>query len=187
MINYWTMENQNDSKLILRVKPGCNLKVRPICKLIRVLEIYAGYGKYLYLENENSGQLLKDKYPDRLGRPSDRYACWVINRKDGSLRILDMPYYVYRPLFDRELSIDKKIYDSQFGGDWNITTNGKKGKGVRYKTVFVEKAPISEDEMNMIRNKKSEQDDYFDLSKIYDICSFEQADAKLTNSYVAPN
>ena len=180
--NFVGSKKKYNSNELLRVKPDCNLKVRLLGRPAKVVKIFTNDNRCINLDNEEVGQQLKAKYPQKLGSPSTRYACWCINREDNSLKILDMPMTLARAFGNREALIGSKIAGSEEGCDWKITTNGRKGKDVRYEAVFLEETPLSETEKQMVEYRKSEKDGYFDLTKIFKSCSFDEAEEKVLES-----
>ena len=171
-------KNQN-SDVFLKVKPDCNLKVRLIGKPVKVYKIFTNDRRCIGLGSEETGKKLKEKYPNELGNLSIRYASWCIDRDDNMMKILDMPYSVARAFGVRVELIGKEISGSQEGCDWKITTNGKKGKDVRYEAIYLEETPLSGDEIQMVEDQKSEQNGHYDLRKIFKSHCFEEAEDML--------
>ena len=171
-----------NSDEFLRVRPDCELKVRLLGKPVKVAKIFSEDRKCAVLDNEEIGKNLKAKFPDILSNVSIRYACWCINREDNSLKILDMPYSVAKAFGNRVALVGSKISGSQEGCDWKIITNGKKGKDVRYEAVYIEETPLSQEEIEMVKDRKSEEKKHFDLTKIFKSCGFEEAEEKLLGS-----
>ena len=169
---------KHDLDEFIRVKPGCNLKVRLIGDPVKVVKIFTDDRKCIGLDNEEVGQQLKSKYPNELSSVNIRYACWCIDRDDNALKILDMPVTVARTLGNRVALVGKKI-SGQEGCDWSIITNGRQGKDVRYEAVYLEETPLSCSEKKMVEDQKSEKDGHFDLTKIFKSYSFEEAEEKL--------
>ena len=181
----WKIDSKSkktyDSDTFLRVKPDCNLKVRLIAHPVKIVKVFTDDRKCINLDNEQTGKRLKEKYPDKLGSVSTRYACWCIDRDSNSLKILDMPFSVAKAFGNREALVGKKISGAVEGCDWKILTNGKKGKDVRYEAVYIEETPLSEGEKQMVKDRKSEEGSYFDLTKIFKSCSYDEAEEKLLN------
>lgn len=173
--------SKNSSEIFLRVKPDCSLKVRLIAHPVKIVKVFTDDRKCINLDSEQVGKRLKEKYPDKFGSVSTRYACWCIDRDSNSLKILDMPVSVARIFSTRVEFIGKKISGAVEGCDWKILTNGKKGKDVRYEAVYLEETPLTEEEKQMVKDRKSEENSYFDLMKIFKSCSFEDAEDKLLN------
>ena len=165
----------------LRVKPDCKLKVRLLGKPFRVIKIFTDDKKCLILDTEETGKRLKEKYPEKLSSVSVRYASWCIDRDSNIMKILDMPVSVARAFGRRKEIIGKKISGIKEGCDWSIVTNGKKGKDVRYEAVYLKETPLTEEEIQMVKDKKSEQNGYFDLKKIFKPHTFEEAEEMILN------
>ena len=67
-----------------------------IGKPVKVYKVFTSDRRCIGLDSEETGKKLKEKYPSELGNLSIRYASWVIDRDDNSMKILDMPYSVAR-------------------------------------------------------------------------------------------
>ena len=179
----WMIEKKNTNKYnsdeFLKVKPDCSLQIRLIGQPVKGVKIFTDSRKCIILDNAETGQRLKEKYSDILSSVSVRFASWCIDSDDNSLKILDMPMSVARAFGIRAELIGCKISGSQEGCDWKIITNGKQGKDVRYEAVYIEETPLSEAEQEMVKNRKAEEGNYFDLTKIFKSCSFEDAEDRL--------
>jgi hypothetical protein len=173
---------KQDSDLFLKVKPGSNLKVRLVGRLAKVYKIFTDNKYCLSLDSEETGQKLKEKYSDKLGNVNIRYASWCIDRDDNSMKILDMPYSVAKVFGNSVKLVGKQISGKHEGVDWKIYTNGKKGKDVRYQVVCLGDSSLTDDEIKMVDEKKSEQDGYYDLRKIFKSYSFKEAEEKILSS-----
>lgn len=171
--------SKSSSSQFLNVRPDCKLKVRLIGNPVKVVKIFSRDHKCAVLDNEQPGQHLKVKYPKELSDVNIRYAGWCIDREDNTMKILDMPASVAKTFGNRERLVGKKIASAVEGCDWVILTNGKKGKDVRYEAVYLEESPLSEEEKKMVEDHKSEKDGHFDLRKIFQSHSFEEAEEKL--------
>ena len=66
------------------------------------------------------GRMLREQYPHKLSRVYVRYVCWCIDRVDGSLKILEMPYFVAKAFSNRQVIVGKKIAEITEGCDWAI-------------------------------------------------------------------
>jgi hypothetical protein len=95
------------------------------------------------------------------------------------MKILDMPVSVARAIGNREALIGKKVAGENEGCDWSITTNGKQGMDVRYEVVCLEETSLTQTEKGMLKYQRSEKGGYYDLTKIFKSCSFEEAKGKL--------
>jgi hypothetical protein len=180
--NSWLIPKKNkksSSDKFLNVKPGCKLIVRLIDDPVRIVKIFSNDRICAMLENEDVGKSLKSKYPTQLSNVNIRFACWCIDRVDNTMKILDMPVSVARTLGNRKKLVGKEIAGIAEGCDWSITTNGKQGMDVRYDVVYLEETPLSGAEREMVVDHKSEKTGHFDLTKIFNSCSFEEAEEKL--------
>ena len=179
----WLIEKKHSKKYgseqFLRVKPDCKLRVRLIDNPVKVVKIFSNHRKCAVLNNEDVGRRLKEKYTNKLSSVNIRYACWCIDRDSKLMKILDMPQSVARAFGNRTQVVGKKISGIEEGCDWIISTNGKKGKNVRYEVVYIEETPLTYEEIKMVEYKKEETDGHFDLTKIFNSCSFYAAEEKL--------
>lgn len=169
-----------DSNEFLRVKPGCKLKVRLLGRPVKVVKVFCEDRRRIVLDNEEIGTQLKQKYPKKIGNVSIRYACWCIDRDSGDMKIIDMPTSVARAFGNRTEIVDRKISDIDEGCDWVIVSNGQKGKNVRYDAFYLEETPLTEEEKEMVKNRM-EDNDSFDLTKVFVSYSFEEAEERLSN------
>ncbi|MHC4291124.1 MAG: hypothetical protein ACYSTR_02790 [Planctomycetota bacterium] len=177
----WKIEEKKQSSAdrYLKVKPGCKLFVRLIGEPVKVVKIVTHDRRYADIESEDVGRMLREKYPHKLSRVFVRYACWCIDRVDGSLKILDMPVSVAKAFANRVTIVGKKIADIAEGCDWSITTNGKKGMNVRYEAVYLNESPLTHSEIQMVEDLKSGEDGQFDLTKILKSLNFKEAEGRL--------
>lgn len=178
----WLVEkncNKNNSEKFFKVKPDCKLKVRLIENPVKVIRVFSNDRKCITLISEEIGKRLQSEYPHIISNVSVKYACWCIDRDDGLMKILEMPVSVARTFGNRKVLVGKKIAGIAEGCDWSITTNGKQGMDVRYDVVYLEETPLSDAEKQMVEDHKSEKNGHFDLTKIFESCSFEEAEEKL--------
>lgn len=174
-------KKKKNSDEFLRVKPDCRLKVRLIGNPVKVVKVFTDDRKCLVLDSEETGKKLKEKYAEKLSNVSVRYASWCIDRDSNTMKILDMPVSVARAFGSRMEIVGKKISGAKEGCDWAIGTNGKAGKDVRYEAVYLEETPLTQAEQEMVEDRKSEKDGYFDLRKIFKSNNYEEAEEKILN------
>ena len=179
----WLIDSKkkHDADEFLRVKPGCNLKIRLIGQPVKTMRVFTKNRKCIPIDDESIGIHLKAKYPDVCDNLSVRYACWCIDREDNSLRILDMPISIARTFGNRVKLVGGVISGAE-GCDWKITTNGRKGKDVRYEAVFIEETPLTEEEIQMVKDRKAEEGKNFDLTEIFKSYDYAKAEGKLLES-----
>ena len=168
-----------DSTEFLRVKPDSKMRVRLLGNPVKVVKVFTHDRKCIIVDNEETAEKLKEKYSDVISDISVRFSCWCIDRDSQSLKILDMPVTVARGFGNRAEIVGKKISGRQEGCDWAIVPNGKTGKNVRYEVVYVDETPLTEEEVKMLEERKSDEDRHFDLTKIYKSVSFEEAEERL--------
>ena len=58
-------------------------------------------------------------------------------------------------------------------------TNGKGGKDVRYDAIYLEDSSLTNEEQQMLEEKKDGEHGHFDLRKIFKSCDFEEAEEKV--------
>ncbi len=177
----WKIEEnkKSSSDRFLKVKPDCKLKIRLIEDPVKVVKIFSNDRRCAVVDSEDVGRRLKEQYPHKLSSVYVRYASWCIDRDSNTMKILDMPKSVARAFGNRQVLAGKGIAGIYEGCDWSIITNGKKGKDVRYETVFLEETPLSCAEKKMVEDQKSEKNGHFDLTKIFKSQSFNEAEEKL--------
>ena len=180
----WLIDSKkkHDADEFLRVKPGCNLKIRLIGQPVKTMRVFTKNRKCIPIDDESIGIHLKAKFPDEFDNLSIRYACWCIDREDNKLKILDMPMSLARAMGNREALIGCKISGSKEGCDWKIITNGRKGKDVRYEAVFIEETPLTDEEKQMVKDRKAEEGKNFDLTEIFKSYDYAKAEGKLLES-----
>ena len=164
----------------LYVKPGCNLKVRFVGDPVKVVRVFTNDAKCLTLDNEETGRKLKEKYPNKIGNISVRYACWCFDRHDDRMKILDMPRFVASEIGKRDALAGKKISGIDQGCDWKIGTNGEKGIDVRYTVNYVEDSYLTGTEKNIVEDRKLDNKRPYDLTKVFAGDSFLDANDKLS-------
>ena len=182
MMNGWKIvnakSNSYNSDELLRVRPECKLRVRLIGQPVKYVRLFTKNKKSIVVDSENVSHELKQKHPHIIGNVSVRFACWCIDRATNTMKILDMPRSIARTLGSREEIIKKKISGSKEGCDWGIGTNGKTGKDVRYIAAYLEETPLTEEEIQMVKDRKADKDSY-DLIKVFKSHSLEEAEEKL--------
>ncbi len=165
--------------VIASIRPDTKLKVRLIEKPVEVVKIFSKNRKCAVVESEQTGKQLKMKYPRDLSDISVRYACWCIDRADNRMKVLDMPVSIARAFGKRQALIGKAISEFDEGCDWQIMTNGRTGKEVRYDAVYLKESPLTEEEKKMVEDQKEGKDGYYDLRHMFKGLSFEEAEEKL--------
>ena len=179
----WEIVSEKSKKYnsdeFLRVKPDCELKIRLIGRAFKVTKLFRSNNKCIVVDSEETGKELKSKYDDMVSNVSVRHMCWCIDRDDGTMKILDLPFSVAKEFANRARLIDKKISGNEQGCDWSVRTNGKKGKDVRYRTVYLDETPLTEDEQQTVKDNIAEENSTYDLNKIFKSCSFVEAEEKL--------
>ncbi len=170
--------SKNRSGQFLRVKPDCKLKVRLLGQPVKVVRVFTNDRKCIVVDNERIGQLLKDKYPGKIGNVSVRYTSWCIDRDSNTMKIIDMPKSVAQTIGRRKEIVGKKISGLKEGCDWAIGTNGKKGKDVRYEAAYIEESPLTHQEVEMVKDRMADKES-FDLTKVFKSHGFKEAEGKL--------
>jgi hypothetical protein len=91
-----------------------------------------------------------------LGRPSERYAIYVIDREDGKLKVMEGPKTAFFPFRQRWEATKKNPGSSTEGGDWQITVSGK-NKNTTYSSIYLEDAALTKEEVVMIKEAMAEK------------------------------
>jgi len=132
-----------------RLTSGQSHRVRPVHKPMAVWKYYVSEGgktKSVIVADPEVCPVL-EKHPDL--KPSLRYAINVIDREDGELKVLEGPPTVFRA-FRKWYEKTSKPPGGEKGGDFGIDVEGK-GLQTKYDCQFIEAAPFTEEEMNMIQ------------------------------------
>ena len=168
------------SDLFLNVKPQCRLRVRLIGQPFRVVRIFNNcLRQCAILDTEETGKLLKAKYPKELGDVLVRYDCWCIDRADNKMKILDMPKSVAEIIGSKQASSFQLVSGIHEGCDWEISTNGKTGMDVRYNTVYLEETSLTNKELEMLEKKREGKGGYLNLRMMFNSLTFAEAEMKL--------
>lgn len=157
----------------LRIKPGCNLKLRLIGLPIGLFKVFTTENKCILLDTKENAYQLKKDYPEKISNVSTRYVCKCINRGDQELKILDMPITVAKAFGSRAENVEKNISARREGCDWAIRTNGKTGKDCRYEVIYVEETPLTDNEYNMVQEKKELKE--FNIEEMFNTNSLDEA------------
>ena len=174
---YYSKKKKNDG--FLRVRPGCNLKVRLVGKPVKIVRVFTSDERCIPINSEETGHKLKEKYPSKIDNVSVRYSCWCFDRHDDRMKILDMPMSVADVIGNRVLLTGKTISDIEKGCDWKISTNGEKGMKVRYKVNYIEESCLTAVEQNMVEIQKLDKKRPYDLTEMFPCCGFKEAEAKM--------
>ena len=181
-IDGWIFEDKKSGGgLFLRVKPDCRLKVRLIGKPMKILKVFSRDKKCAILDSAETGELLKGRHAGKVGDVNMRYVCWCFDRDDSnsSLKVLDMPQSVARSIGNRQILTGKSVSGNQEGCDWQIMTNGRIGKEVRYDAVYLDESPLTEAEIQMIKDKRESKDEKFNLLELFKPLNLAQAEEML--------
>lgn len=170
-------EGNGEKGEYLRLQSGNTYRIRPLFKLVK-------FYKYFH---KKDGKLrtaicqdprtcpVRDKHPD-LQKPSLRFASYIIDRKDGKVKILEGPQTVFRPLGSSFEMTGKEPGGSKDGSDWSIKVTGK-GYNTKYDVVFIENTPITKEERELIT--EAVEGDKEKLAKVYKDDTPEQIEEKL--------
>lgn len=161
----------------LRLESGHTFRIRPVFRPIK-------FYKYFY---KNSGRLrtavcedpdvcpVRDKFPD-LPKAGQRYACYVLDRADGKLKIIEAPQTVFRPMGNHAGATGKNPGGGKEGSDWLIKVSGS-GLKTKYDVTFLDITPLTSKEVEYI--KESVGGDQESLKKIYAVDTPEKIEQKL--------
>jgi hypothetical protein len=161
----------------LRLLSGVTYKIRPVYQPVR-------FWKYF---NKKDGRLrtaicsdadtcsIRDRYPD-LKKPSLRFACVVIDRADGKVKVLEAPKMVFSPLANHKEATGQNPGGSKDGSDFQVKVIGK-GLNTRYEVTPVGVTPLTSDEMKQIQSAVGDVKDI--LAEMFKIDTPEQIEKKL--------
>ena len=177
--NQYYRKNKKDNQS-LYVRPGCNLKVRLVGEPVKVVRAFTNDDRCIMLDSEETGQKLKEKYPNKIGNISVRYACWCFDRHDDKIKVLEMPKFVFNAIGKQSKSGKKKISEQEDGCDFRITTNDKTGMDVRYTVDYEKDTSLTDIEKHMILVQQANKKRPYDLTKLFKSCSYLDAGVKLS-------
>ena len=161
----------------LKLKSGESYRIRPVFKPIK-------FFKYFHKNNNKLRTAIcedpdicpiRDKYPE-LKKPSLRYACYVIDRADGKLKVIEAPQTVFRPMGSRAEATGQNPGSGKQGSDWIIKVTGA-GLKTKYDVTFLDVTPLTKAEEEYI--KEAVGGDKDSLKKIYAIDAPEKIEQKL--------
>lgn len=163
----------------LRLKTGNTYKVRPLFLPVHFYKYFNKKDGKLRtaVVSEEVVAVMTEKYSeDTLQKPANRFAMFVIDRADESVKVMEFPISVYRQFRNSFEATGKKPGSGKDGGDWQIKIAGS-GFNTSYDTIFVKDTPLTEDEKAKI--KDALDGDSEKLQKIYKHCAIEEAETKL--------
>lgn len=129
----------------LTLEAGKSYRVRPIHKLVPVWRYWNkhnGQNRTAICDDPENCNVAK-KYNLE---PSERYALHVIDREDGKIKVLEAPVSVIQGFKAWATATGKNPSGSTEGGDFSIQVNNKQGMQRRYKVVFLEQKPLTDEE-----------------------------------------
>lgn len=174
-----TNEGSSNSDKIeyLRLESGKTYRVRPIFRPIRFYKYFHKHNNKLrtaICEDPDTCPV-KDKYPD-LKRAAQRYACFVLDRADGKLKIIEAPASVFRPIGNRAEITGKNPGSGKDGSDWVIKVSGS-GLKTKYDVSFFDVTPLTQEEREYVQTAVG--GDQESLKKFYAIDTPEKIEQKL--------
>lgn len=172
-------DKNNNKSSFLKLESGNEYRIRPVHRMYK-------FYKYFYRNPE--GQLRTaivadpDKCPVRKAHPEanlkavERYAFFLIDREDGSLKIAEVPKSVITPMSDKARHSKKQCGQSQGAWDWIIQVVGK-GLKTDYKVIVDEPTNLTKEEVDLY--KAAVGDDNEKLAKLYAANSPEEIEKRL--------
>lgn len=138
--------------------------------------LYGDPKEYFKLFHNGKAVVIQDpKSPlvDRLGgkSPSAKYACVVIDREDGQVKIIEVPAKPLKCLVAWR-KLKKRDPGGQDGCDWGIDVTGT-GTEKRYEGVALDDSPLTEEEISKLAAAN------IDLEKLYRAYSDAEAEERL--------
>jgi len=177
----WTSFNKNDKAnsnvKYLKLEPGRSYRVRPVFKP------HVFYKYFIERPQGGFGQAITDN-PDNCAitkkygeKPKMRFAVNVIDRADGSLKVLEGPITILKQ-FSNWASETGTDPGSKDGGEFSIRVEcpGNDRKKTKYMVSFINYAPFADAEKAMIK------EGMYNLEDIYRATSQDKIEEKLYGS-----
>jgi len=161
----------------LRLQSGNSYKIRPIfepVKFFKYFHKHAGKLKTAICGKPDTCSV-RQNHPE-LKKPSLRFAAYVIDRADNTVKILEAPQSVFRPIGARLGLTGQNPGGGKDGSDWNITVSGS-GLNTTYAVDYIQQTPLTQAERDLI--KEALDGDKEKLKKLYKIDTPEQIEEKL--------
>ena len=174
----WTSFNKNDKSnsnvKYLKLESGRSYRVRPVFKPHVFYKYFVerpqgGFGQAITDAPDNC--VITRKYGER---PKMRFAVNVIDRADGSIKVLEGPITILKQ-FSNWASETGTDPGSKDGGEFSIRVEcpGNDMKKTKYMVSFINYAPFSDGEKSMIKESM------YNLEEIYKATNQEKIEETL--------
>lgn len=177
----WTSVSKNDKTgsgaKFIKLEAGRSFRIRPVFKP------HVFYKYFLTRPQGGFGQAITDKPDDCIitkkygEKPKQRFAVNVIDRSDGSLKILEGPITILKQ-FSAWAEETKTDPGSDKGGEFAIRVEcpGGNKKNTKYHVSFINYSPFTDDEKTMIKESM------YNLQEICKPTSQDKIEEKLYGS-----
>lgn len=179
-------EGGPNQKKFLKFVSGKTHVFRPIGGGVEFFKFFVQTDKGKRSINVNKDD--KDKAAEVLSKhfgkeiaPQHRYAINVIDRDDGQVKIMEGGYSIFK-FFGKWAKVNNQLPGSQAGGDWAISVEGD-GLQRRYTTGFMRPAPLTQEELKRIKEKK----EMYSLKEVFKETPLNELLSKITGEAAEPN
>tara|TARA_Y100000310_G_scaffold57488_2_gene52720 strand:+ start:47728 stop:48384 length:657 start_codon:yes stop_codon:yes gene_type:complete len=161
----------------LKLTSGGTYVVRPVHKPVEFYKFFHKKDNKLRTAVVRDEEVIKQTMAENseLGKPSHRYAIYVIDRSDGELKIMEAPVTVFRP-FRIRFDATGQTPGGSSGGDWEIKVTGS-GMKTRYTSKYLKDTSFSQEEKSSIKTMLEDEDKL--LTSIYKSHDPEDIDKRL--------
>lgn len=155
------------SDLFYRVEEGNDNVVRVLTPAEVIVYYFAGQGKKPFVAYGHDEGDPRKKGTDEW-KPSPRFAMYVIDRKDGGVKLAEFPYSVQKALSDLQKNPDYSFDEVPMPYDIRITYNKSEAPATMYKVSALPKhTPVTDEENEALeeRMRKLTPADYVEKKK----------------------
>lgn len=121
--------------------------------------LLGGGDYYKYKEGDNRLRLMSPCLPhngDYKGKPNFKWLCYVLDRRDGKVKVHFMPHKVYKAIEALQLNPDYAFEEVPMSYDITIAAKGAGTKEVEYSVIPARKEiPLTRDERDAFEEMKS--------------------------------
>ena len=165
----FSKSNENGSNVdYLRMKDEGTYVFRPVGKTIRFYKAFVNR-KPVTLDQEHKDEAVKliAEHFDQEVRADLKFAMYVIDRADGKIKVFEGNEKMLAAI-GSWAQLTGHQPTGQDGGDWTVKATGSGYAGNnprRYETSFLRQAPLTEDEIDMLKKAKESLPKLEDLFK----------------------
>ena len=174
----WSDVNSSKSRgpiTRLKIGDGQTVEVRFISEPHRYLQYFNQETRKSAICGNRDDCIIHKKYRKTDGsayEPEVRFAIQVIDRADKTVKLLECPPSVLKPVSAWMERRKRNAADPKQGIDFSITRTGQK-KQTRYEVVPLDPTPLTDEELALVEANK------LDLSKLYKPTPDNEIEAKL--------